>query len=208
MAIQMAIQEGGGHLAKVINAVLEDLCTCKFFEKVVYKFVLNNGGSHHKAEEVLEEGLIKLSELIRNGKYEGGKLDAFAIQICKNIWLNMRRKKDEQVILPGSQDYLDAIDQSTPEKRMTGDEKSKILKNILANCLDESCLKLLELKIVEGVRHEKIAKELGLANANSSKEKLNRCKKNAMACIEKSPHYMALMESVDFFVKKNSKHGY
>ncbi len=206
-AIVEIVRKNTEEKERMINVVIEDLCKCKYFENTIYRFVLNNGGSRLKAEEVIEEGLIKLCELIRIGKYAGGKLESFAIQICKNLWLNMRRKKDEQLQLTDDLLTIDRPEYSTPESQMTMAERTEILGQVLRECLSESCRQILHLKLVEGKRHEAIAQLLGLANANSSKEKLNRCKKSALNCIEKNSKYDALMKSVDFFVKKKIPHG-
>lgn len=202
-----AIASGGVKRHKAINSVIEDLCKCKFFENTIFRFVLDNGGTRTKAEEVFEDGLIKTSELLRRGQYQGGKIEAFAIQICKNIWLNMRRKKDEQLNLTDDISTMDQADHETPESLMAATEKTAALQEILQNCLDESCRKLMQMKFIEGFRHDKIAEALGLANANSSKEKLNRCKKNAVKCIMQRDDYQDLLKSVDFHLKKTTTHG-
>jgi RNA polymerase sigma factor (sigma-70 family) len=202
-----AITSGGNTRLKAINSVIEDLCKCSYFENTVFRFVLDNGGTRTKAEEVFEDGLIKLSELLRKGQYQGGKIEAFAIQVCKNTWLNMRRKKDEQLNLTDDTSSMDQADHETPESLMTSGERTAAFREILHNCVDEACLKLMQMKFIEGVRHNKIAEQLGLANANSSKEKLNRCKKNALKCIMQRDDYQDLLKSVDFHLKKTRTHG-
>lgn len=205
--LQEALKKGGIKKHKAINAVIEDLCRCKYFENTIFRYVLDNGGNRTKAEEVFEEGLIKLSELLRRGQYKGGKIEAFAIQICKNIWLNMRRKKDEQLNLTDDLTTIDSADHDTPESQLAAKEKTIALQEILQNCLEGTCRKLMQMKFIEGERHEKIAETLGLANANSSKEKLNRCKKSALKCIMQREDYQELLKSVDFHVKKKTTHG-
>jgi len=202
-----AITSGGINRHKAINTVIEDLCKCKYFENIIFRFVLDHGGTRTKAEEVFEDGLIKLSELLRKGQYQGGKIEAFAIQICKNTWLNMRRKKDEQLHLTGDISTMDRADHETPESLMAASEKTAALQEILQNCLDQACRQLLQMKFIEGHRHDKIAEQLGLANANSSKEKLSRCKKNAIKCIMQRNDYQDLLKSVDFHLKKTTTHG-
>lgn len=205
--LQEAVGAGAIERHKAINATIEDLCKCKYFENVVFRYVLDNGGNRIKAEEVLEEGLVKMSELLRKGQYQGGKIEAFAIQICKNIWLNMRRKKDEQLDLTGDLTTMDQADHQTPESQLAAKEKTAALQEIIRNCLGEACRQLMKLKFIEGLRHDKIAEKLGLANANSSKEKLNRCKKSALKCIMQREDYQELLKSVDFHVKKETTHG-
>ncbi len=202
-----AVTSGGSMRRKAIHAVIEDLCKCSYFENTIFRFVLDNGGTRTQAEEVFEDGLIKLSELLRKGQYQGGKIEAFAIQICKNTWLNMRRKKDEQLHLTDDISTMDQADHETPESLMAAKERRAVFRDILQNCLDEACLKLMQMKFIEGFRHNKIAEELGLANANSSKEKLNRCKKNAIKCIMQRDDYQDLLKSVDFHLKKTTTHG-
>jgi RNA polymerase sigma factor (sigma-70 family) len=202
-----ALSSGSNVRHQAINGVIEDLCKCKYFENTVFRFVLDNGGTRTKAEEVFEDGLIKLSELLRKGQYQGGKIEAFAIQICKNTWLNMRRKKDEQLNLTDDISSMDRADHETPESLMAAGERKAAFREILQNCVEESCLKLMQMKFIEGFRHNKIAEQLGLANANSSKEKLNRCKKNAIKCIMQRDDYQDLLKSVDFHLKKKRTHG-
>ncbi len=201
-----AVAQGGIKRHKAINAVIEDLCKCKYFENTIFRYVLDNGGTRTKAEEVFEEGLIKLSELVGKGQYQGGKIEAFAIQICKNIWLNMRRKKDEQLNLTDDVSTMDSVDHETPESLLAATEKTAALQEILQNCLDDSCRQLMQMKFIEGYRHNKIAEQLGLANANSSKEKLSRCKKNALKCIMQRKDYQDLLKSVDFHLIKTTTH--
>ncbi|MEL7119474.1 MAG: sigma-70 family RNA polymerase sigma factor [Bacteroidota bacterium] len=205
--LMAAVKDGGINSFKSINAVIEDLCMCMYFENVVFRFVLDQGGNRIKAEEVFEEGLIKLGELLRKGQYKGGKIEAFAIQICKNIWLNMRRKKDEQLDLTDDLSTMDRVDYQTPEYHLAEKEKSNVLQSILQSCLDESCRKMMQMKFIEGQRHEYIAQEMGLSNANSSKEKLNRCKKGALKCIQQRDDFMDLLKSVDFYFNRTKAYG-
>ena len=203
-AILEAMQTGGNRLTVVINNLIEDLCKCKYFENVVFKYVMNNGGNRQKAEDVLEDGLIKLSELLHAKKYKGGKFEAYAIQVCKNIWLNMSRKKDERVHLVEDYSIMDRPEEKNPESILAGKERSRVLKLILEKCLDEACLQLLQLKLIEGKRHEEIAKLMNFSSANSSKQKLDRCKKKALSCIEKNDNYLKMMEAVDFLIPEKN----
>ena len=202
-----AARSGGAQLQRTANELVEDLCKCTYFERTVFRYVLKNGGQRQQAEEVLEEGLIKLHELVLRGKYNGGKVEAFAIQICKNVWLNLRRRKDEQLELTDDPVIMDRPDSSTPEALLLDAEKAHVLGRALDLCLDENCRQLLYMKLIERRRHDEIASLLGLAGANSSKEKLNRCKKKALKCMEQSEQFEALLASVDVFFKKKSPYG-
>ncbi len=188
------IQSNGGPLSSVANQVIEDLSRCNYVENTVFKYVLNNGGSRVKAEEVIEEGLLKIYDLILAKKYQGGKLEDFAINTCKNLWRNMRRKKDEQLHLSGDREEMDRPDQNNPEKYFMAQERRKLLQEIFANCLDQSCLKMLQLKHLDGLSHDKIAGQMGLASSGSSREKLYRCIGKAKKCIEKHPRYEELFD--------------
>lgn len=196
-----AVKAKSTHLSKLINRTIEDLCKCRYFEATVYKIVLANGGTRVKAEEIVEEGLVRLSTLIRQGKFKGGQLEAYAITICRNLWLNMRRKKDEQWVMTGEEKTLDSIESHTPETNIMETEKRAVLKKLLLETVDGDCLKIMKLKFVEGLRHDKIAQEMGLSNADGSKDKLSRCKRKALKSIKSHPNFRELIASVGMYLR-------
>lgn len=199
-AILEATRIGGEALYNVVNIVTEDLCKCTYFQRIVFKYVLNSGGTKVKAEDVLADGLLKTGELLQQGKYKGGQIESFAIGICKNTWLTTRRKKEEQINLTGDSTTLDRIEHATPATSLEQAEKQHILKGILQKCINKGCQEIFKLKITDGMRHEKIMEQLDLPSIESSRQKLTRCKKKAKACLRKHPAYLQLLASVDIFL--------
>lgn len=198
-----AVSAKSPYLSKFINRTIEDLCKCRYFEATVFKIVLTNGGNRVKAEEIVEEGLVRLSTLIRQGKFKGGQLEAYAITICRNLWLNMRRKKDEQWVMTGEQHTLDSADLHTPETNIMKTEKRDVLKQLLLESVDGDCLKIMKLKFIEGLRHAKIAEEMGLANADGSKDKLSRCKRKALKGLKNHPNFKEMIASVGIHLRNS-----
>ena len=192
--INAAKAKGDLSLRIIVEEVIMKLCKCDHFVKGVFRYVLANNGTKEDAEDMVTEGLLKLSELLMNGKYQGGKIESYAFGVCKNVWRNEMRKTARHT-------PLDIPTMKVDVSEFDIDKPDELLNKLLLNCCSPDCLKILRLKYIDSLRHEQIAKIMKLKNANVSKSKLYDCINQLKKCFKKNPHYKELLSSFNIHIK-------
>ena len=151
-------------------------------------------------DDVLQEGVIKLDELIRNDKFRGeSKVETFLLGICHNIIRDSVKKvsrihfKDSftEAEMDKVSDYTDhiVVEEETAIER----ERDAGLRKILQS-LSEKCQESLRLYYFESKSMSDIAVARGLANAGQAKKNVYRCRESLKKLIVKQPELMQLLK--------------
>lgn len=125
--------------------------------------------SQMDAEDVLQEGFVKIFDNISKFKFEGS-LEGWMKRIMANTAINKLRKKD---VLKGSQDTT-TIDQSWDDgilDRLDGEKILELIKN-----LPVGYRTVFNMFAIEGYSHKEIALKLGIEEV-SSRTQLSKAKK-------------------------------
>ncbi|MCB0630724.1 MAG: RNA polymerase sigma factor [Saprospiraceae bacterium] len=78
-------------------------------------------------EDLFSDAFIKLQEKIQTGRYEHQNLNAFALGIIKNMFLNARKKKAREISYP-PEDLSDLIDEAWDPILVSVMEPAEILQ--------------------------------------------------------------------------------
>ncbi|MGH2568000.1 MAG: RNA polymerase sigma factor [Bacteroidota bacterium] len=157
-------------------------------QNAVASFVMGNSGSKDDAEDMLQEALVVMWERVRSGRFElSAQLSTFLYATVKNIWLRRlaRRRKE----IPSELDpELTADGRSSILDDLIEDEHAKRIRAALQR-LGEPCRTLLLLFYWEELSTEKIAAQMGYANAETVKAKKYQCKKSLEKILKQASNH-------------------
>jgi RNA polymerase sigma factor (sigma-70 family) len=146
------------------------------YEKLIFSYIKNHGGSNSDAEDILQEAIIVLWQKVNSGNFElSAKLSTFLLAVAKNKWMaEMRkRKKYSGQEIPENKPVNNP---SSLEVLLSDEKKDQIQKAL--NKIHPLCRKLLLLFYFEEKSMIEIAKTLNLANTDVAKSKKYQCKKS------------------------------
>jgi RNA polymerase sigma factor (sigma-70 family) len=145
---------------------------------MVTSWVKKNSGTEDDALDLFQEALIVFCKNVRSGKYEyRAKISTYLFKICKNRWRkhleNMKGKNGGDL---GSMNVED--DNSTMLEEFDEEKSEQRLKDYVSKCLEklgEPCKTILWRSIVDKIKMEEIAVELGYKDAHSVRQQKYRC---------------------------------
>lgn len=143
----------------------------KKYYKIALKIVLKNSGTENEAQDIFQETIIVFwKKALSDDFVLTSKISTYLYSICNNLWLKeLNRKKRTS-----SDDQIEVKD----ETQITHDQKEQI--KVIRDCvgeLSEVCQKVLTHYYFDGMSMKEIAKKLGFANADTTKTKKYKCKK-------------------------------
>jgi len=156
------------------------------YQRLVFSYIQNHGGSQEDAEDMLQEAIIVLWQKVNSGTFQlSARLSTFILAVAKNKWMAQMRKRKR---LSG---------ENLPENTANGNLSSlKVALNkeqieIVREALEQIqpvCKKILLLFYFEERSLSDIARILNFANADVVKSKKYQCKKSLeMILREKFP---------------------
>lgn len=153
----------------------------------------------HEPEDILQEGILKLDELIREGTFRGGcRVETFLLGICKNLIRDGVRTRSK-VSLKGQiteaecpdadavADRLEFAEQSEDERR-----RDELLDQSIEN-LRENCQDALKTYYFEQKTMTDVAERRGLANADQAKKLVHRCRQYLRDLINGNPELLNIL---------------
>lgn len=144
--------------------------------KMIFSYVLKNGGRNADAEDMLQEAIIVLWQNVCSGKFKlKSKISTYMLAIVKNKWRAESRK------------HCKLSDEPLPENRSDGRENSltDLIRNennqAVGNALNQisaGCKELLLLFYFEARSTKDIARIMSFSGPDVVKAKKYQCKKS------------------------------
>ena len=156
-------------------------------------FVLRNSGSKEDAEEIFNDGLMKIYQKARKGDFIlTCPFDYYLYMVCKSLWLNNLRKKGASGVtiqdIDGYSDIGEDVFQAVEEQEaeLAKDElfKQKFLE------LGPACQNILKLAL-QKIPLKEVAEQLGNTYAYVRKKK-GECTKRLIELVRATPEFGAL----------------
>ncbi len=142
----------------------------------VVSYVIKNSGTSDDGEDVLQEAVVVLWEKVRSGKFQyESQLSTFIMGTARNIWLRRLARRRKEFPDGRTVDTARSPDPSPLEELIESD-RARLVRDSLAK-LGDPCKMLLLLFYWEECSLEKIAAQMGFANAETVKSKKYQCKK-------------------------------
>ena len=150
-------------------------------------------------DDVIQEGIILLDELARNGRFRGeSKAQTFLLGICKNL-IRDSAKKVQRVVFREtltdadlhSEDQL-ADQMVLEEVQEAGRQRDNALQEALGQLTDK-CRDALKMYYFENKSMTDVAASRGLANADQAKKAVFRCRESLRELIGSNPYLQQVL---------------
>lgn len=144
-------------------------------------------------DDVIQEGIILLDELARNGRFRGeSKAETFLLGICKNL-IRDSAKKVKRVVFKESLSDADLNSEDSVADHMVleeledaGQRRDQALQEALGQLTDK-CRDALKLYYFENKSMADVAASRGLANPDQAKKAVFRCRESLRELIHNNP---------------------
>lgn len=159
----------------------------------VRKLILSNGGNEQDAQDIFQEGLIKVYQKITETGLElNCKFGTYLYSVCRFLWLNELEKKKKA----GRESRIgeDIIDDQTANNKIRENAELKLYEQHFKE-LAKECQKVLNMYFQKSSMEE-ICVVMGYKNVQIAKDKKYRCKKSLMNKIYNNPEYKRLQDEI------------
>lgn len=161
----------------------------KYF-KVVKNFVITKSGSEFAAWDVFQDGIYVLYDKIQKNQLElTSAFQTFFVAICKHIWLNQLRDRNNSELVDINVGELDIF--GVDENEMIALNKSNLLFRLMHKYLNElspECQEMLRL-ISENYTGAEIVKEMNYSSLSFVYNKRQRCFRKLLEMIKNDTEY-------------------
>ncbi len=130
----------------------------KYYE-AIYRFCFRMLGNHENAMDITQETFIKLYERIKGHVSEIENTRAWLYKVAGNLCLNALNTKSHQSEIRNRIENQ-SIDHSTPEKILLEIEKTRMLKNVLAQLTPKN--QLLIFMYQDGLSYKEMSAGTGI----------------------------------------------
>ena len=156
------------------------------YQRLVFSYIQNHGGSQEDAEDMLQEAIIVLWQKVNSGTFQlSARLSTFILAVAKNKWMAQMRKRKR---LSGENLPKNTANGNLSSLKVAlNKEQIEIVREALEQ-IQPVCKKILLLFYFEERSLSDIARILNFANADVVKSKKYQCKKSLeMILREKFP---------------------
>jgi len=192
-----------GNDQKAVNAALRQLYDDRSVNAKVRELVQNY---KYKADpdDVLQDGVILLNEMVRNGRFEGKcQIGTFLVAICRNLIRNQTRAADRIILKEEvkesdlTEDYL-ADPNNEPfrveELSMALEKRDNLLRGLISK-LKERCRELLRMRYFEAYNMNQITNALQLNSPAHAANVAQDCRQSLQRMIEGTPSLKEFFKS-------------
>lgn len=132
----------------------------KYWDKMFLNVCIKYTKDRNKAEDYCQNGFIKVYNKLHTYS-EPGSLEGWISRIIRNNIIDEIRKEREFTLLPSYSEYL-----STPDEEYEEQYNIEMVYNILDK-LPKSAKQAFDMYYMDGLKHEQIAKKLGITESTS-----------------------------------------
>ena len=152
----------------------------------VKKYIVNNNGSTHEAEDCFQEAITKFYRQVLKNEFNAKyKVHGYIYSISIRLWLNTIKRDKRKVSLNEiEEDYLNIS--ISDERNEIVEDKNELITTIL-NQLGERCKELLYHSIYSDLINEDLMLRFGYASVAAVKMQHKRCKQKMIELFKKSP---------------------
>jgi RNA polymerase sigma factor (sigma-70 family) len=159
----------------------------------IRKLILTNGGNEHDAQDIFQEGLIKVYQKITgHGLQLTCKFSTYLYSVCRFLWLNELEKRKIS-----NRDTLAAesiIDDQTANDKILENAQLKLYEKHFRE-LSKECQTVLHMYF-QRASMEEICVVMGYKNVQIAKDKKYRCKKSLINKIYNNPEFKRLQDGI------------
>jgi RNA polymerase sigma factor (sigma-70 family) len=159
----------------------------------IRKLILTNGGNRHDAEDVFQDGLVKVYQKITEQGLElNCKFGTYLYSVCRFLWLNELEKRK----IKGRETHTAEIiiDDQTANNRIMENAVMNLYEKHFKE-LSKECRTVLNMYF-QKASMEEICVVMGYKNVQIAKDTMYRCKKSLTNKIYSNPEYKKLQDEI------------
>jgi RNA polymerase sigma factor (sigma-70 family) len=159
----------------------------------IRKLILTNGGNEFDAQDVFQEGMVKVYQKISDQGLElNCKFGTYLYSVCRFLWLQELEKRSAS--RQNTREVEEIIDDETANSLIREKTEQKLYEQHFSE-LSKDCQKVLNMYF-RNASMEEIAVVMGYKNVQIAKDKKFRCKKSLMTRIYNNPVYKQLQDEI------------
>jgi RNA polymerase sigma factor (sigma-70 family) len=159
----------------------------------VRKLILTNGGNEHDAQDIFQEGLLKVYlKITGKGLELNCKFKTYLYSVCRFLWLNELEKKKVRQHDRIPPDEI--IDDRTANDRIRENAGLKLYERHFRE-LGKECQKVLNMHF-RRASLEQICVAMGYKSTAVAANKKHQCKKSLMEKIYNNPDFRKLSDEI------------
>ncbi len=136
--------------------------------RMMIKLIVKNNGTEEEAKDIYQESLIVLWQKAKDDNFVlTSKISTYLYSICLNLWRKELERKKR---------FSYEVKEGTDVMEMDRDERIKIINQCIQR-LGDTCREVLTYYYFDRLSMVEIAEKMGFANADTSKTKKYKCKK-------------------------------
>jgi len=136
--------------------------------RMMIKLIIKNNGTEEEAKDIYQESLIVLWQKAQDDNFIlTSKISTYLYSICLNLWRKELERKKR---------FTYDVQEGSHVMDMDRDERIKIINKCIQK-LGETCRDVLTYYYFDRLSMVEIAEKMGFANADTSKTKKYKCKK-------------------------------
>jgi len=167
----------------------------KSFYQMVESHIIKNNGLKEDAKDIFQETLMVLYKKAKSDDFVlTSKISTFIFSIAKNLWLKELGQKKKLKIID-EENFKDEGEIENIETHLIYTEEQILIGKLLNDSTD-ICKKILQYVFYDKLKMEKIAKLLGLASAQESRNRKLKCMKKIRAVVLGNDFYKKTLENL------------
>lgn len=177
------------------NAALKQLYLNPVVNAKVREWVKSYALRDKEPDDVLQEAIILLDDLVRNGRFRGeSKVETFLLGICKNL-IRDGSKKVDRIFFKDEVTDNDFRDEDAVADSLIAAELSALELQRDAHLMEAMrqlstvCQEALRLYYLENKSMRELADARGLANPEQAKKNVHRCRESLREIITGNPFF-------------------
>jgi RNA polymerase sigma factor (sigma-70 family) len=174
-----------GPSASEANTVLRYIYQTNY--PTVRAYVLKNNGKQSDAEDIFQEAMTVFYKKINQDTLViQQNIGGYLYTTAKNLWLN--RLRYQKVRLDNKQHVIKQTDipAASPEADFVKNEKSQMLRTVIAK-LSDDCRRILTHFYFDELKMKNVAERMGLADEQAAKNKKYKCLKKLKSIMLHQP---------------------
>jgi RNA polymerase sigma factor (sigma-70 family) len=159
----------------------------------VRKLILTNGGKEHDAEDIFQEGLLKVYQKITaDGLQLTCKFNTYLYSVCRFLWLQELEKRKS--MKRESLAFEALMDDQAANQEILENAQLRLYEQHFSE-MSKECQKVLNMYFLKASMEE-ICVVMGYKNVQIAKDKKYRCKKSLMERIYGNPEFKRLQDEL------------
>lgn len=157
------------------------------YYRLLQRYVLNNKGTEEDAEDLVQEVMVSMIDLVRQGRYRGeASIKSMLFTLARNHWISLLRKRGTDIARDEwFEGERDLVERDMSEQIISLEAQQTL--TTLFDRLGEACRKILTLFYYQNLSMKEILAQTDYSTEPILRNKKLKCMKDMVAHIQSTP---------------------